>query len=84
MISAVDLLPTLLDAAELKHPKGIDGRSFSPLLRGQPQQDRNYVFKVYNENSGGGRHPMKVFTEFRGREPDPAVLLRHYGLVPPS
>jgi oligopeptidase A len=30
---------------------------------------------------GGSQHPMEVFTAFRGREPDPAALLRHNGLV---
>ena len=29
---------------------------------------------------GGSRHPMDVFKEFRGREPDPKALLRHSGL----
>lgn len=30
---------------------------------------------------GGGTHPMEVFHAFRGREPDPAALLRHSGLA---
>ena len=30
---------------------------------------------------GGGRHPMQVFKDFRGREPKPDALLRHCGLV---
>lgn len=30
---------------------------------------------------GGSRHPMEIFSEFRGREPDPAPLLRHSGLA---
>jgi oligopeptidase A len=30
---------------------------------------------------GGGRHPMEVFKEFRGREPNPEALLRHSGLA---
>ena len=30
---------------------------------------------------GGSKHPMEVFTSFRGREPDPSALLRHNGLV---
>jgi oligopeptidase A len=30
---------------------------------------------------GGGRHPMEVFKDFRGREPSPEPLLRHSGLA---
>ncbi|QEF97607.1 hypothetical protein Mal15_16480 [Stieleria maiorica] len=59
MISAVDLLPTLLDIAGIDHPDGFDGRSFLPTLRGEQQSGRDMVFKVYNENSGGNRSPMR-------------------------
>ena len=30
---------------------------------------------------GGGRAPLSVFQEFRGREPSPEALLRHNGLL---
>jgi oligopeptidase A len=30
---------------------------------------------------GGSQHPMEIFEQFRGRQPDPAPLLRHSGLV---
>ena len=30
---------------------------------------------------GGGRHPGKVFEDFRGRSPSTAALLRHSGLA---
>jgi len=30
---------------------------------------------------GGSRHPMDVFKDFRGREPNPQALLRHHGLA---
>ncbi len=59
LISVVDLLPTLLDIAGLPHPKGLDGRSFAPVLRGERQSVRDFVVTEYNENSGGNRHPMR-------------------------
>ena len=59
MISAVDLLPTLLDVAGIDHPSGLDGRSFLPLLKGETQAGRDMIFKEYNENSGGVRNPMR-------------------------
>ncbi|ONK68972.1 uncharacterized protein A4U43_C05F17950 [Asparagus officinalis] len=33
---------------------------------------------------GGGKAPLQVFVEFRGREPSPEPLLRHNGLLPVS
>jgi N-sulfoglucosamine sulfohydrolase len=59
LVSGVDLLPTLLDLVYLPHPKGMDGRSFAPLLREQSQEGRDYVITEYNENAGGNRHPMR-------------------------
>lgn len=59
LISAVDMLPTILDIFGLPHPKGMDGRSFAPVLRGQNQEGRDYIVAEYNENSGGYRHPMR-------------------------
>ncbi|XP_058081927.1 organellar oligopeptidase A, chloroplastic/mitochondrial-like [Magnolia sinica] len=31
---------------------------------------------------GGGKSPLEVFVEFRGREPSPDAMLRQYGLSP--
>ncbi len=69
MVSAVDLLPSLLDVLGLEHPKGLEGRSFEPLLRGQPQEGRDFVVTEYNENAGGFRHPMR------------AIVTREYGYL---
>jgi len=60
MVSAVDFLPTLLDVVGAKHPDGIDGRSFAPLLKGESQDGREMVIKEYNENAGGSRDPMRA------------------------
>jgi N-sulfoglucosamine sulfohydrolase len=61
MVSAVDLLPTLLDVIGHQHPtpERLQGRSFEPLLRGETQQDRDFVILQYNQNAGGSRHPMR-------------------------
>lgn len=59
MISAVDLLPTILDIANLQHPDGFDGHSFLPTIRGEKQPDRDLVYTFHNENSGRNRSPMR-------------------------
>ena len=59
MVSAVDFVPTFLDLLELPPPEKLDGSSFAPAIRGEKQPERTAVFKVYNENAGGGRHPMR-------------------------
>ncbi|MCB1232414.1 MAG: sulfatase [Verrucomicrobiae bacterium] len=59
LVSAVDFLPTLLDVIGAEHPDGLDGRSFLPLIKGEVQDDREVVFKEYNENAGGFRNPMR-------------------------
>ena len=60
MISAVDMLPTLLDIVGAKHPAKLDGRSFLPLIQGKKQIGRDRVFKEYNENAGASRDPMRA------------------------
>lgn len=59
MVSAVDLMPTLLEIMGQGSIPACDGRSFAGLLHGEPQSNREAVFKEYNENSGGKRNPMR-------------------------
>ncbi|XP_024974900.1 probable cytosolic oligopeptidase A [Cynara cardunculus var. scolymus] len=44
-------------------------------------RDTGHRFKETVLALGGGKHPLEVFIEFRGREPSPEPLLRHNGLV---
>lgn len=60
LVSAVDFVPTLCDIAGIEPPAGLDGESFEPLLRGEPLENRDAVFKVYNENSGAQRRPIRA------------------------
>ena len=65
MVSAVDVLPSLLDAAGIDLPVGLQGRSFLPLLEGTEQTGWDYVIKEYNENSAGQRAPMRAIQDER-------------------
>ena len=60
MISAIDMLPTLCGIVGAKVPAGVQGRSFLQLIKGEKQEDRDFVIKEYNENSGGVRHPIRA------------------------
>lgn len=59
VVAGVDLLPTLLEIAGAPPADGLDGRSFTALLRGEKQPGRDMVFKEHNENAGGSRDPMR-------------------------
>lgn len=58
-ISAVDLMPTLLDIAGAPTPPGVQGRSFLSIIHGEAQPDRTKVYAQYNENAGGRFFPMR-------------------------
>lgn len=60
MISCIDVLPTLLDVIGEESPDHLQGRSFLPLLHGHSQPQREFVFKEYNQNSGGACHPIRA------------------------
>lgn len=58
LISGVDFLPTVLEAAGLPAVAGIDGRSLLPLLAGGTQPNREFAFTEINANSAGQAFPM--------------------------
>ncbi len=58
MISAVDLLPTILEAVGLPSPRS-DGRSFLSILRGEPQAGRDHVFAQFYHIHGEDALPMR-------------------------
>ncbi|MCW8834488.1 MAG: sulfatase-like hydrolase/transferase [Colwellia sp.] len=62
MVSVVDFLPTILEAAGIAIPTNNEGQSFLKLAKGETESvvvDRSKVFKTHYENSGGQRRPMR-------------------------
>ena len=58
-VSTVDLFPTFMEVSGVTGPDGLDGRSFVPLLKQQPQADRGYVFTQIDSKAGGDAVPMR-------------------------
>jgi N-sulfoglucosamine sulfohydrolase len=58
-VSSVDIMPTLLDLLAVKHPEGMDGRSWLLLLRGEKQDARDYVITHVNTVSSGMSLPQR-------------------------
>lgn len=60
MISGIDFMPTILEAAGLPRVDGMDGKSFAPLLRGEKQADRDWVCTTFNQTSAKQNFPMRA------------------------
>lgn len=58
-VSTVDLFPTFMEVSGVTGPAGLDGRSFVPLLRQQPQAERGFVFTQIDSKAGGDAVPMR-------------------------
>ena len=52
LVDFSDFLPTLMDAAGIATPKGLDGRSFFPQLKGEKGAPREWVYCWYARNGG--------------------------------
>lgn len=64
-ISGIDFMPTILDAAGLPYPDGMDGKSFLPLLRGNEDRDRDKVFTVFHTTVAKRNYPMRCIQSHR-------------------
>jgi uncharacterized sulfatase len=63
MVSWIDLLPTLVEAAGGRAPQEIDGQSFLPVLTGQRDEHRS---RIYATHSGDGRWNIYPIRSVRG------------------
>jgi len=72
LVNLVDLAPTLLDAVGLPVPKGMQGRSILPLLRGEREGWPEEVFVQFSNRSKIGRavrtHRWKYSVSARGKD----------------
>jgi len=63
MVSWVDLLPTLLEAAGGKAPASLDGRSFLRVLEGKSQRHRDRIFSTHSGDGNWNIYPSRGLRE---------------------
>jgi N-sulfoglucosamine sulfohydrolase len=66
VVSAIDLQPTILEMLDIKAAGTEDGRSFWPLLQGEKQDDREFVFGQFYHIHGGDALPMRSVISKKG------------------
>ncbi len=59
MVSWIDILPTLVEAAGGTAPTEIDGRSFLPVLEGKVAKHRDFVFTTHSGDGNFNVYPMR-------------------------
>ena len=64
-VSGIDFFPTVLEAAGVEVPTGLDGSSFLPLLKGGRQSGRDRVFTQIDMKAGGDAVPMRCVQDAR-------------------
>lgn len=64
-INGIDFMPTVLEAAGVAVPAGVDGRSFLPVLMGGRDPRRSRVFTQFHETYGRRRYPMRCIQDKR-------------------
>ncbi len=65
MVSWVDLLPTIVDAAGGKTDNSLDGRSFLPVLLGDAEEHRQ---EIYTTHSGDGNYNVYPSRSLRNEQ----------------
>lgn len=64
-INGIDFMPTVLEAAGVTVPAGVDGRSFLSVLEGGMDKSRDRVFTQFHETAMRRRYPMRCVQDRR-------------------
>ncbi len=65
MVTWVDILPTIVEAAGGAMPTGLDGKSFMPVLTGQYDKHRDRVFATHSGDGSMNVFPMRSVRDGR-------------------
>ena len=65
LVSTIDLMPTILEAASAKPVASLPGRSLAPLLAGEDVPWRKHLFTEYHLHSGHNYYPQRTVRNAR-------------------
>tara|TARA_R110002049_G_scaffold4601_5_gene32295 strand:+ start:419151 stop:420620 length:1470 start_codon:yes stop_codon:yes gene_type:complete len=65
LVSTLDLMPTFLEAAKAEPVDGLSGISLLPLLGGQTESVRKYLFTEYHTHSAHNFYPQRTVRDER-------------------
>jgi N-sulfoglucosamine sulfohydrolase len=65
MVSSIDLMPTFLELSGATPPRGLPGRSFVPLMRGQPVEWRKTLATEYTTHEPRNLNPQRSIRDAR-------------------
>jgi len=68
MVSWIDILPTLLEAAGGSAPVEIDGRSFLPVLEGKAAKHRDFIYTTHSGDGNFNVYPMRGVIDEAGEK----------------
>lgn len=68
MVSWIDILPTLVEAAGGGAPADIDGRSFLPVLEGKAAKHRDLIFTTHSGDGNFNVYPMRGVIDEAGEK----------------
>ena len=60
MVSWIDILPTIIDAAGGEKPASIDGRSFLPVVLGKTDKHRGEIFTTHSGDGKNNVYPIRA------------------------
>ena len=65
LASNLDILPTLLDLLNVEPPTSLDGQSWLPVLKGEPQDEPPFVMSYVDYVSSGWLYPSRTIQDRR-------------------
>ncbi len=61
LVSTIDMMPTVLEAAQASPVAGLPGRPLQPLMSGEPVRWRDYLFTEYHTHAAAPNyHPQRA------------------------